>query len=236
MIYDALAKYYDLLVKDDEATKQWVEFTKKNITGTKILELACGSGEITIALAKEGYEVCGSDLSNEMINEAKSKAGAELVNWKQLDMLDLAALEEYDAVLCYCDSLNYIDDETKVHSLFKKVNASLKPGGAFLFDTHSVERQKEFEEEYIEEGMLDDIGYQWTIRHEDQILYHNFTFYDENGSMVQEQHCQRIYEPELLEELLIASGFTVKMYTDFTTEGVVEGEKIFFVAIKEESK
>jgi len=234
MIYDTLAKYYDLLVKDDEATQQWIDFTKKHIAGNTILELACGSGEITIGLAQAGYRVCGSDLSEQMLNEAKKKKGSKLVNWQQLDMLELDTKSEYDAVLCYCDSLNYLDSELKVKQLFERVYEALKGGGVFLFDVHSIQRRSEFEKEYIEEGMLDDIGYQWTIRHEDDVLYHSFTFYDENGHMVQEQHCQYIYDAITLKEFLENCGFKVEVYTDFIIPGIVDGEKIFFVANKEE--
>ena len=57
--------------QDDEATACWVELVKAHIRGTELLELACGSGEITIALAQEGYHVDASDLSAAMIEEAK---------------------------------------------------------------------------------------------------------------------------------------------------------------------
>ena len=67
MMYELLAHVYDALVKDDEATACWVELIKAHIRGTELLELACGSGEITIALAQEGYHVDASDLSAAMM-------------------------------------------------------------------------------------------------------------------------------------------------------------------------
>ena len=81
MMYELLAHVYDALVKDDEATACWVELIKAHIRGTELLELACGSGEITIALAQEGYHVDASDLSAAMIEEAKKKDGSEQVSW-----------------------------------------------------------------------------------------------------------------------------------------------------------
>ena len=48
MMYELLAHVYDALVKDDEATACWVELIKAHIRGTELLELACGSGEITM--------------------------------------------------------------------------------------------------------------------------------------------------------------------------------------------
>ncbi|MFR5080272.1 MAG: methyltransferase domain-containing protein [[Clostridium] innocuum] len=74
MMYELLAHVYDALVKDDEATACWVELIKAHIRGTELLELACGSGEITIALAQEGYHVAASDLSAAMIEEARRSA------------------------------------------------------------------------------------------------------------------------------------------------------------------
>lgn len=232
MIYQTLAPFYDLLVKDDEATQMWVDFTQKYAKGTNILELACGSGEITIALAKLGYSMYGTDLSQEMIDEAQEKEGSELVQWEALDMVQLPLDKKYDSILCYCDSLNYVVQNQDVLTVFEKVYACLEDGGVFLFDIHSLDREVEFAEEYIEEGFLDDVAYQWTIRHEDHFLYHSFTFYDANGKLEQEQHVQKVHNPLWVKEQLEKIGFDVSMYTDFDLEGIQEGEKIFYVAKK----
>jgi len=232
MIYQTLAPFYDLLVKDDEATQMWVDFTQTYAKGTNILELACGSGEITIALAKLGYSMYGTDLSQEMIDEAQEKEGSELVQWEALDMVQLPLDKKYDSILCYCDSLNYVVQNQDVLTVFEKVYACLEDGGVFLFDIHSLDREVEFAEEYIEEGFLDDVAYQWTIRHEDHFLYHSFTFYDANGKLEQEQHVQKVHNPLWVKEQLERIGFDVSMYTDFDLEGIQEGEKIFYVAKK----
>ena len=52
MMYQILARFYDALVQDEEATNAWVSFIQRHIQGKRVLELACGSGEITIALGK----------------------------------------------------------------------------------------------------------------------------------------------------------------------------------------
>ena len=109
---------------------------------------------------------------------------------------------------------------------------ALKENGMFLFDIHSLDRETEFAEEYIEEGFLDDVAYQWTIRHEDHYLYHSFTFYDPMGNLEQEQHIQKVHNPLWVKEELEKLGFEVEMFTDFDLEGIQEGEKIFYVAKK----
>ncbi|MFQ8583964.1 MAG: hypothetical protein ACLSA6_16285 [Holdemania massiliensis] len=55
MSYDSLAAYYDALVKDEEATAAWLDYTRRYLEPCSLLELACGSGEISIALAEAGY-------------------------------------------------------------------------------------------------------------------------------------------------------------------------------------
>lgn len=73
MIYKTLANYYDALVKDEQATKQWVNWIESFSTPSKCLELACGSGEITALLASHHYDMSALDLSEEMVNRAKKR-------------------------------------------------------------------------------------------------------------------------------------------------------------------
>lgn len=73
MIYDTLAKYYDILVKDDEATRMYVDWIESFEPKKRVLELACGSGEITHQLAQDGYMIDALDLSEEMIAAAEKK-------------------------------------------------------------------------------------------------------------------------------------------------------------------
>ena len=75
MIYHDLADYYDDLVKDEEATMRWADLTE-SVLGKqrkKILELACGSAEISLELSLRGYSVLATDLSQDMLNKAKAK-------------------------------------------------------------------------------------------------------------------------------------------------------------------
>lgn len=65
MNYGILARYYDALVKDDEATRQWVNWIGRR--GRTPLDCACGSGEITRRLAGMYEQTAGMDLSPDMI-------------------------------------------------------------------------------------------------------------------------------------------------------------------------
>lgn len=231
MIYNILAKYYDGLVKDDDATKAWVDLIDPNMNGKNILELACGSGEITIALANKGYLIDASDLSQAMIDEAKKKKGAEKVNFFAMDMCDFTVDKTYDGILCLCDSINYLVSEKQLETLFKSVYEHLNENGTFIFDMHTPDRLYEFEEEFYEAGVLEGHEYSWSIVSEDECIYHNFMFYDEEANHSQEQHVQRVYSTELMDALL-SPYFTYEIYTDFDNKGIHEGEKYFYVCKK----
>lgn len=233
MIYDILANYYDELVGDEIACQKWVEFTKKFARGSKLLDLACGSGDVTIALSKEGFTVRGIDFSKEMIAKAKSKDQAQRVIFEIGDMKELHDHHVYDVVTCYCDSINYLIHEEDVKHVFQSVYESLNHYGVFLFDVHTLDRLDEFKDEYLEEDYLSDVGYVWSIQSDENRLYQNFIFYTQDRIQVSEQHIQTVYHPKRLQELLENCGFQVEIWTDFDQLGIMPGEKYFFVARKE---
>ncbi len=235
MIYNILAHYYDGLVKDEDATKAWVNFTKKYIKGNEVMELACGSGEITLALAREGFHIDASDLSEAMISEAQKKKDANKVHFYVMDMNNFHADHAYDGILCYCDSINYLISLEQLDVLFQKISDALNPNGVFLFDTHSIDRLDEFQDEFYEEGIVEGHEYTWSIISEDPYLYHNFIFYDEDANAFQEQHVQRVYFPEQL-DVLLKKYFDYEVYTDFDQNGICEGEKYFYICKKKGEK
>ena len=233
MMYQALAAYYDELVGDEATTDFWKRELEKQIGSGSILEYACGSGDMAIALAKDGYTVTAGDISQAMLESAKAKPGSELVSWQLQDMCAPSKVwEHYDSAICLCDSFNYLLEDEQVSAFFHNVYQVLKPGGCFIFDTHSLDRLQEFEDEYLEEGTLHEVQYEWSILAQDEYLYQNFLFFDEAGATHHEQHIQRVYHPSFLEAQLQECGFSWTVMTDFKTPGIQPGEKYFYLARK----
>ena len=231
MIYHDLAEYYDDLVKDEEATLRWADLTESVLKnpGCSILELACGSAEISCELARRGYKLMATDLSEDMLNKAKEKNGAETLRFQPLDMTSFDLEETFDAVLCYCDSINYLSDLDAVKSMFHSARNHLNEGGVLIFDMHTPDRLEEFSEEFIEEGLIDDVPYQWTIMtHEDQI-HHHFAFW-KDGLMLQEFHVQRVFNLNDILDLLNEEGFKTEVLVDFDQDPTSPGEKYFVIA------
>lgn len=227
-----LAFYYDALVKDMAAAELWLEFTKQHGDGEKVLELAGGTGEISRLLAQAGYSLLTSDIDEDMLEINRSKNHEFPIRYKLLDMRDFLLDEKFETIVCYCDSVNYLIDEAELQAMFTMVVKHLSTGGVFLFDIHSQERIEEFSEPFIEEGELDGVQYQWAIESSENKLYHHFFFWEDNN-IYEEMFTQTVFTLEFVCETLLSLGFSVKIYTDFSTPGITAGERYCLVARKE---
>ena len=224
-----LAKYYDALVKDEEASKLWLDFTKRHGNGNKVLELAAGTGEITGLLARNGYHVLATDIDENMLEKNMAKNMGFDVNFEPLDMRSFSLESIFDTVVCYCDSVNYLSNEIELQSFFRSVYQSLVPNGVFLFDMHTETRLEEFLEPFIEEGYIDTTAYQWSIETEGNRLYHHFFFW-EGDTEFEEGFFQTVFPLEKVQLLLEELGFSVMVYTDFVEEKTKEGERYCIIA------
>ncbi|MGB4985084.1 MAG: class I SAM-dependent methyltransferase [Erysipelotrichaceae bacterium] len=211
--YEVLANIYDYLVKDDNVTNIYTDFIKSNISNKDILEVACGSGELGISLANSNYNMDCSDLSGSMIKKALEKKAPNNINFFVMDMLKIDIDKQYDGIICFCDSINYLSDIVEVEIFFKQAYDHLKTKGKLIFDMHSEQRLLEFEEEFIEDGKFDNYYYQWTISSVDDKIYQYFNILFDNHNYL-EQHVQTVFPLDKVTNILEKIGFKVDIYDD----------------------
>ncbi|MGL5507043.1 MAG: class I SAM-dependent DNA methyltransferase [Paraclostridium sp.] len=245
--YKEFAFVYDELMNDVDYNK-WVEYIEKLIEKEdaqvkNILELACGTGNITIPLAKKEYDIAAIDISAEMLGVAKEKAekqGIELVLLQQ----DIAELEfdvtGLDCVLCACDGFNYITYDDDLLNVFDKSYELLKKDGVFIFDISSYYKLANILGGNIFGENREDVAYLWKNYFDDEenLLEMELAFFikdkDDKFNRFEEVHQQRAYTEEEIVELLQEAGFeSIKVFGDFTFESPKEdAERIFFVCKK----
>lgn len=105
--------------------------------GAEVLDVPCGGGRLSLALAARGYRLTGVDLSTEFLDHARSCAGSERVAWEHRDMRDLPWRARFDGAFCYGNSFGYLDDEGNA-AFLRAVGAALKPGARFVLETPMV--------------------------------------------------------------------------------------------------
>lgn len=247
MTYNGFAYVYDELMRDTPYD-QWVEFvlrqTKKyQVRVERIMDLACGTGELSVWLAEVGYSVTGVDLSEDMLAVANAKASEKglSIEFFQQDMTELEGFDAFDMITIFCDSLNYLPTEEAVVSTFRRVYEHLQPNGLLLFDVHSLYKMNEI---FLSGPFVlnnDDISYIWQCFPGEfpNSIEHDLSFFvlDESSDQYQridELHEQRTFSVDQYIEWLVAAGFEVLEvgadFTDKTPE--VDSERIFFTARK----
>lgn len=109
--------------------------------GERILDLACGTGRHTLALVKHGFSVVGVDISQELIEIARTEAvqqGLE-AEFIQADLRELAYDGEFDFVLNLNDgAIGYLESDEENHRTFEVIARALKPGGTNLVQLPNV--------------------------------------------------------------------------------------------------
>lgn len=249
MAYSDMAYVYDMLM-GEAPYDEWLEFTKTLIKkhetkGNKILDLGSGTGEMSIRLAKEGYQVTGVDYSDDMLSVADEKArlAHAPIQWVQQDLKSLSVQDPADAAVSYFDVMNYITEINDLKLVFEHVAKALKPEGIFLFDVHSIMQVESFYKDSTFTTLNDDAAYIWYCHAGEAIgeMYHDITFFVKDGEndnyrRFSEYHHQRTYSVECYEELLKNAGFqSVYFFGEPTLKSennIKDAARIFILAKK----
>jgi len=126
---------YDLVAPaDGEMIDFYVGVAQAN--GQAVLDLACGTGRISLPLAKAGLNVVGGDLSDTMLAEARASASGSTVavEFVRLDMRDFELGRSFDTILIAANSMLHLQTADDFAGLLTCVRRHLRPGGQFVFD------------------------------------------------------------------------------------------------------
>ena len=128
-LYEALAAYYDDIFP---LRPEKVTFLNSLVAPhSDILDVACGTGSLAIALAKLEHDVIGIDLSEEMIDQAKRRAPG--ITWKTMDMLKIGKeFTQLDMISCLGNSLPHLGSEEDILSFLGQAHGILREGGKLV--------------------------------------------------------------------------------------------------------
>ncbi len=243
--YDSFAEVYDALTYDVEYENRVdyvIELMKKfsDIPVSMVLDLACGTGTVSMKLYDKGYEVIGVDSSAEMLGEAKKKQGDRDILFLNQDMKDFELYGTVDAVICLLDSVNYVLDEEDLISCFKWVNNYLNAGGVFIFDINTKHKLENVLAGNIFNDEKDGIFYSWEnyFDKEENICEFVLNFFvknrDGNYKRFDEVHYERAYTHSEIKAMLKKAKLElVGVYDDLTENPPARNsEKVFYIAKK----
>jgi 2-polyprenyl-3-methyl-5-hydroxy-6-metoxy-1,4-benzoquinol methylase len=112
--------------------------------GAHLLDVPCGNGRLSLELASRGYRVTGIDISEEFIQEAKSRlippadaGGTDLIGSTEFllgNMRNITGEAIYDGAYCFGNSFGFLE-YSDMESFLSGVVRALKPGGCFVIET-----------------------------------------------------------------------------------------------------
>ena len=238
--YKALAASYDSLTLDVDYDGV-VEFyevllQREGLSPRSVVDLACGTGSLTVRLAQKGYKVMGVDLSEDMLTVASQKAwdmGLQIPFVRQpLEKLYLH--RGVDLAVCGLDSLDYITDPACCKRAIERIYKALNPGGCFIFDVNTPEKLRAMDGQvFLDEN--EDTFCVWRGEFDEQtnICSYGMDLFRRQGKGWQrsfEEHQEYAYSAAQLVGYLKDAGFTrIEVFGDRRLEPPAEGEQRIYL-------
>lgn len=241
--YNEFAEVYDHLMHKDvnyERVADYIEnlFDRYDVSPELVCDLACGTGNVTIPMAKRGYDMTAVDLSQEMLGIAQEKSAGLNILYLNQNLADLDLYGTMGAFLCMIDGINYVIAPQSLLRLFTRIKTCfLDNDGIFVFDISSryklqkvigdntfVHSEKNvfytWQNRYIEKRKLSDMMLTFFVKHRGG-EYRRF----------EERHLQRAYSEDELRALLKRAGFkSVDTYEFMSFDAPkADSERIVFV-------
>lgn len=248
MSYSVFAEGYDALTQnvDYDACAAFLCKILRHcgISNGIVLDLACGTGSVSVRLAKAGYEVIGVDASPDMLAVARQKAQAAGQDILLLCQ-DMCALDLYGTVraaVCTLDSLNHLPSADAVREALRRVALFLEPGGIFIFDVNTPYKHREILGNHTFVYDTDEVYCVWqnTALPDDAVQMElDFFFPDEAQEDVyvreHEQITERAYSAAQWEEMLRDAGFRIlARYDGYTgASPAAHSERVVYTVQKE---
>ena len=222
--YDAVVDFYMQILE------------REGLRPRTAVDLACGTGSVSVLLAEKGMSVTAVDMSEEMLCEASQKAwqlkNPPIFICQKLQELSLP--RGVDLAVCALDSLDYIIDPADCAEAIRRVYRVLNPGGCFIFDVNTPEKLQAMDGQiFLDED--EDVYCVWRgeFDRETNICSYAMDLFQKQGSTWQrsfEEHCEYAYSAEQLVGYLKQAGFTsIGVYADRRFEAPAQGEQRIYL-------
>ena len=233
--YTGFAGVYDEFM-DDIDYEAWGSYITRKLCGYGIrdglvLDLGCGTGNMTQILSEAGYDMIGVDGSAEMLSQAAAKKAADssiLYLCQQMQEFELYGTVR--AVVSVCDCLNYILDEEELLQVFRLVNNYLDPGGIFIFDINTPYKYAELMGDAVIAENREDSSFIWENDYDPDTGINEYAltlFLRRDDGLYEKEeelHTQRAWSEQTVRSLLEKAGMKVLAVTDAYTDEPVRAD------------
>jgi len=243
--YKEFANIYDELINSDIDYKTWASNilyickNQQHLNMESYLDLACGTGNLTIEIASEFKHVWAVDLSCDMLSQAEKKMRDVNIKAKFVcqDISKLNLNNKFNLITCCLDSSNYILKEENFRKYLLGAYDLLENDGLFVFDINSYYKLTNVLGNNTYNYDSEDVVYIWENYLENDVVEMSLTFFVKEGQVYRrfdEQHSERAYKEEYIENVIKEIGFEIIKKMDNYEDKVVSDktERICYVLKK----
>lgn len=206
-----------------------------------VLDLACGTGTMSLLFSDKGYYVTGVDRSQDMLAVAEKKIDKRSkIDFIAADLKGFTTVKKYDLAICLFDSLNYILTAKELFKVFNHVFSALSDHGLFIFDMNTIARLMSIKpgtsmfhgEGYscFWEDIVDKEWERWKVRLK--------IYLDNRDESYEELHEERGYLINDVIGLLQKAGFNkIDVFSAYTfNKGRDNDNRLYYAAFKKPAK
>ena len=249
--YSVFAQYYDALTQNvgyaeraaqlDRLIRKWLP---AEMPDNILVDLACGTGSLSEALARHGWDVIGIDSSAEMLSEALDKKydSGLPIQYLQQDMRALDLFGTVSVTVCALDSISHLPCAEDVREVFSRVSLFSNAGALFLFDVNTEYKHRQVLKDACFVYELPEAVCVWqnqlTDRAPEYPVEIRLDFFEQlegdKYRRASEQFTERVYAPALLEQLLTEAGLILRetLDGDSFAPPTQETQRLLFIAQK----
>ena len=229
--YSALAGLYDHIM-DHVDYEAWANYLLAlchvhDHVPNYILELACGTGNLTLELVNSGLSVVGTDRSTAMLKQAAMKYSKRDLPGNRCffiwsDMTSPPVRSAFDTILCIYDSINYLSTLEHIRDALESILSRLEGGGVFIFDMCTEYNSMRHFTNSSSSEQFGNYSYERKSRYKkaDRTQITEFTITSlTDGSVMRERHVQYIHPLNDLRDMLFTNfPGQVRMFKDYTLD------------------
>lgn len=236
-MYSNFAEYYDSLMYDVDYKKRTEYllklFKKYSKKPSLLLDVACGTGGFSNEFARQGIEIIGVDMSEEMLSFAREKSAEQ-----DLDVLYLCQKAEeldlygtVDGAICCLDSLNHITDYKQFCKAIAKVSLFLEKDCLFIFDINTQYKHRQVLGNNVFVIENEDVYCVWAneFNEKDCVVDISLDFFVEQDGLYErfsEEFSERAYSIEEIKSACETAGLEIiAIFDDMTDNALKETDE-----------